>query len=518
MNSRTRTLLNTLFSSVGIYTEYLLGMVTSVIIARHLGPESFGTYSLVIWFVAMGVAFTNSGTSSTAIKFIAELRGEGREELVPTLVAYLRRAQQMFLLGVAAVGAALFLFAGERVIPGINHLMLLGFLVIAVMLRATYMFNVGVAKGFENFRATALIALIATPTNLLLVIVAIWFDAPLEWLLAVFTISGVVFYAVSWQQVRKMLPAKAERVPLPPILMDRVRRYMLLTAMTVTFGFCVASEVEVLFLNLYADAEASGHFKVAYQLAVGAASLVPGVFGALLLPMMASALTQSREMAGQRFVASTTYLVLLAAPLIAFGFDFSNEVIHLLYGPAYAAAGPVFAVCLAAASITSATQGGSSLIISADRQGTILLMVIICGVLKVALGLFLVKQMGLYGAVLAYLLVSLIGDAIIIAMAMRVGRTRPDWPRLGRVVLAAAVAALVAYPMRWQPMPWLAVIGGGALLVGVYLPLTVLLGCWSHRDLNHLQELHGRLLSGRPLMAARFLEWGRTRALQKEAA
>ncbi len=518
MNSRTRTLLNTLFSSVGIYTEYVLGMVTSVIIARHLGPESFGTYSLVIWFVAMGVAFTNSGTASTAIKFIAELRGEKREDLVPALVAYLQRAQRLFLLGVAVVGAGMFWFAGDRVAPGLNHLALLGFLVVAVMLRATYMFNVGVAKGFENFRATALIALVSTPTNLALVIVAIWFDASLEWLLAVFTVSGIVFYLVSRQQVGTMMPADAPKVALPKVLMDRVRRYMLLTAMTVTFGFFVASEVEVLFLNLYADAEASGHFKVAYQLAVGAASLVPGVFGALLLPMMASALTQGREMAGQRFVASTTYLVLLAAPLIAFGFDFSREVIQLLYGPAYAAAGPVFAVCLAAASITSATQGGSSLIISADRQGTILVMVVICGTLKILLGLLLVRQMGLYGAVLSYLLVSLIGDAIIMLLAMRVGRTRPDWMRLLRVALAAAFAALVAYPLRLQAMPWLAVLGGGAVLVAVYLPMTVLLGCWSHRDLQHLQELHARLLAGRPLMAARFLEWGRVRALQKESA
>ena len=103
-------------------------------------------------------------------------------------------------------------------------------------------------------------------------------------------------------------------------------------------------------------------------------------------------------------------------------------------------------------------------------------------------------------------------------LAMRVGRTRPDWMRLLRVALAAAFAALVAYPLRLQAMPWLAVLGGGAVLVAVYLPMTVLLGCWSHRDLQHLQELHARLLAGRPLMAARFLEWGRVRALQKESA
>ena len=79
MSTRGQVIRNTLFSSVGIYTEYFLGMLTSIIIARHLGPADFGAYSLVIWLVATGVVITNSGVSSAVIKFVAELRGAGRD-------------------------------------------------------------------------------------------------------------------------------------------------------------------------------------------------------------------------------------------------------------------------------------------------------------------------------------------------------------------------------------------------------------------------------------------------------
>ena len=82
MNIRTKALRNTMFSSVGIYTEYVLGMLTSIFIARHLGPAEFGAYSAIIWLVAMGVAMTNAGTASAVIKFVAELRGAGREDLI----------------------------------------------------------------------------------------------------------------------------------------------------------------------------------------------------------------------------------------------------------------------------------------------------------------------------------------------------------------------------------------------------------------------------------------------------
>src|SRR3546814_12756729 len=67
MNTRSTIVRNTLFSSVGIYTEYFLGMLTSIIIARHLGPADFGTYSLVIWLVATGVVTIGSASCGARV-------------------------------------------------------------------------------------------------------------------------------------------------------------------------------------------------------------------------------------------------------------------------------------------------------------------------------------------------------------------------------------------------------------------------------------------------------------------
>ena len=194
MNARAQALRNTMFSSVGIYTEYFLGMLTAIFIARHLGPSDYGKYSAMIWLVAMGVAMTNSGTASAVIKFVAELRGAGRDDLIATTIRYLRRAQRWFLAAVLGIGGLLFLFAGEHVAPGLDHVMTFAFLVVSVALRAQYMFNVGIAKGFENFRATAIVASIATPLNLAMVVVAWWLDAEVWVLFAVFVLSSAVFW------------------------------------------------------------------------------------------------------------------------------------------------------------------------------------------------------------------------------------------------------------------------------------------------------------------------------------
>lgn len=515
MNSRSRTLNNTFFSSVGLYTEYVLGMLTSIIIARHLGPDGFGAYSLVIWLVAMGVATTNSGTASAAIKFVAELRGSGQTEMVPQLLDYLRRAQRFFLLFVSLAGAATFIFAGDRIAPGMNHKLLLGFLVVAVVLRSSYMFNIGVAKGFENFRATAMVALVSTPINLLLVVLAWKFDAPVEWLLAVFVASSVVFFGMSFRQIAPLVPPRQAGVRLPPALLARVKRHMAWTALTVSVGFLVASEVEVMFLNLYASSDAAGQFKVAYQLAIGAAALVPGVFGALLLPMMAGALSQGREVAARRFVATTGYLALLAAPLVAFGLVFGGDVIRLLYGSAYAAAGPVFAACLFATCLTAMTNGASSLLVSADRQRSILVMVVGCAILKIALDALLIANFALIGAVVAYVAVAVVNAAVYVSLAIRISHASPDWNKLARTWASALLGVSIAWPLRGQLAPLASVLVGGVVLVLAYAPLTLLLGCWSREDIAHLQQLHQRFAAGRPRFGARFLAWAGRRAQEE---
>lgn len=512
MSTRSKTLRNTLFSSVSLYTEYVLGMLTSIVIARHLGPDHYGVYGLAIWLVAVGVAFTNSGTAGGAIKFVAELRGAGRDDLIPCLLRYLRRAQRIFLCIVLVGGALLFVFAGDKLMPGLNHAMLLCFLVVAVATRASYMFNIGVAKGFENFRATAIVAMIATPANLVMVLAAMWFGGSTAWLLVVFVISGLVFYESSRRQIKGLVPAAVSGAAMGPELVARVNRHMKFTACIVTVGFFAASEVEVLFLNLYAEPAAAGQFKVAYQLATGAALLVPGVFAALLLPMMANALSRGHAAAGRRFVASTVYLTFLAAPLVAFGLVFSDAVIGLLYGQAYAAAGPVFAVCLAVAALVTTTQGGSSLLISADHQGHILVISLGCGVLKIVLDALLIAHYGLDGAMVAFTLVAVIGAIAIMWQAIRVSGVAPSWNRLLRIWSAALLAGLLVLPMRGH-LPAIAQILLGTLVLSLaYGMLTLLFGCWSRDDIGYLQQIHQRLTGNRPRLGARLLAWAHARA------
>lgn len=512
MKTRDSALRNTLFSSVGIYSEYLLGMVAAILIARHLGPQHYGIYGLFIWFASVGIVVTNSGITTGVIKFIAELRGTGRQDQILPVLARLRRVQYWHLGLVGVAAAILFVVAGRR-FAGDLGLLEFCLLLFAVSMRAPYMFNIAIAKGFEAFDATAKIALIAAPLNLAMVAAAALAHASIMGFLVVYAVSSVVFLLASRFQARRLLAVLPHAADLPNELLRRMRRHLRIVSATIIVGFLIASDVEILFLNLYATATAAGYFKVAFQLATGIMLMVPGVFGAVLLPMMAKANSQGREVGGRRFVAVTSYLVLLAAPVVAFGSSFSGPIIGLLYGASYAASAPVFAWCLFACAVSTSTQGASSLLVSADRQHIVLMLTIALGALKVILDFVLITRFGLHGSVAAIVIEVLVIAASYLGIGMRVSGVRLEWQRLLRIILAAALAAAAASLVRLFNMPFvLTLLAGGVSLSVAYAVLTLWLRCWSCADIEQFQGIHRKFAAGRPQVLGRLLVWSHTRA------
>ncbi|WP_395120375.1 polysaccharide biosynthesis C-terminal domain-containing protein [Rhodanobacter sp. FW102-FHT14D06] len=512
MSIRSGALRNTLFSSIGIYVEYSLGMLAAILIARQLGPQHYGIYGLFIWFAAIGVVATNSGITTGVIKFVAELRGADQHELIVPVVRYLRRMQMWHLLAVMALALALYLLFGARFAADLRVTEFV-MLAAAVALRAPYMFNIAVAKGFEAFDATAKVSLISAPLNLLMVAAAMLMGASIFWFLVVYLISGAVFLLTSRHQARRLLARHAGAGAVPEVLQQRVRRHLRIVSVTIILGFLIASDVEILFLNLFDSAASAGYFKVAYQLATGIMLLVPGVFGAVLLPMMAKAQSQGREAGGRRFVAVTSYLALLAAPVVAFGGTFAGAVIGLLYGATYAAAAPVFGWCLFACAMGTVTQGATSLLVSADRQNVVLILTIILGVLKMLLDYVLIARFGLYGSVAAIVILLFVIAASYLTIGIRISGVQLEWLRLLRIVLAAALAAGLAslvHAAQLGPIPTLLL--GALVLTASYALLTLLLQCWSRADIAQLQSLHQRYAAGRPRPLGRLLAWAGARA------
>ena len=209
---------------------------------------------------------------------------------------------------------------------------------------------------------------------------------------------------------------------------------------------------------------------------------------------------------------STTYLAALAAPLVAFGVVFADAIIGLLYGEAFAPAAFAFALCLSTGAFSTLSLAASGYLLGSDRQRTLMFVVLGGVIVKVALDISLVQRYGLTGAVAAYGATSVLIGTVMIGIALYHSGARLEWGRMARVLVAALLAAGIAWAVRGQLAVLPGLVLGGILLSFAYVAGTLLLGFWSAPDLQHIQALHSRMAGGRPAFVGRILGWAARRA------
>jgi O-antigen/teichoic acid export membrane protein len=492
-----RTLSDTAYSSFALYIEYLFGLVASVLIARALLPADMGIYSLLVWVAANAIVVANAGITLAAIKFIAELRGGGRDDLTAVLVRRLRSMQTKLLLCVVLALGAIFTLARDRIAPGVEF-WLLGLLILSVALRAPYMFNIAVLKGAQDFRSTAVVAVVGAGFNLALVILAWAKAASLPMFVTIYAVSSLAFYAVSqWRASRFARLATGNAALLSPELETRMRHHLRVVAFTTIFGTIGNSEIELLSLNLLSDAADAGLFKVANAVASGVALLLPGVLSAQLLPIMASAQGRGEGEAARRFVDMSVWLYVLGAPLIAAGAVFSEHVVQLLYGNAYAAAAPVLTVLLIARVSSVLGQGATAYLLSADRQTALMQLTVVFSAFRLLAAFACTYAYGLTGAILSTMVLALFGSGITIRLAMRVSASGLPWARLLRISVAAVLPALCCIPIANSSSALPGLLSGTVVFaIGYPLALWMLHGL-SVEDANRIRGMAGKLLSKR---------------------
>jgi O-antigen/teichoic acid export membrane protein len=512
MSERKILLGNTLFASVGIYVEYFLGMLTSILLARYLGPSDFGIYGLIMWLAGLGVALINAGITTGMIKFVAELRGNSREDLLPALVRHLRSTQRRMMMAVLVVSATVYLIRGKNLVPDINVIGF-GLLLLSVSMRAPYMLNIAIAKGFENFRSTAAIAAIVAPINLALVGIAILLRASLEGFVLVYALVSIGFCVVSAWRVRGLVPNADAGPELPQDLRARILNYSIYATAKMFVAFFCASGSEVLFLNLWGTSADAGQFRAAYQLASSASLLVPGVFAATLLPFMARSLGENPDAARRRFVLSIVHLAILAAPVAAFGISAAPDVIVALYGAAYHPAAMALTWTLASCCVTIVVAGtASSLLVSTDQQRNLLIVTIVNGAIKVPVGIYMIIHYGLLGGVVSFALDATLNAITQFWLALRINKAKMPWSQLARVVAVAVIAAIPAKLISHYLPPWPALFLGAVVFGPLYVIGTFVAGCWDHRSIDYMHDLVHRLGRTRLRTVEAFLAWARLRA------
>jgi O-antigen/teichoic acid export membrane protein len=372
-----------------------IGLVSSVLIARALGPEGRGIFGVATVVAALGAQLGNAGLHSSNTYFVARDRG-----LLPTLLG------NSLLVGLglasvvsAIVGAALFLH--PAVTPLHDWMLVLA--VIAIPLGISYLLLQNLLIGIDRIRAYNVIELALRSAGLVLTALAI----------AVGFSSAEVFFAIAvlatglgtLATAAVLRRAAGRPTTLSLALIAEHLPYGLRAYLASLLAFLLL-RVDLLLVQSIRGPTDAGYYAVAASMA-DLLYVVPAVAMSIAFPRLAALDLVSDKVALAKRMS--TSLALVTAALVVCSWIVADPVVRLLYGDSFAPSIPAFMI-LAIAMWFYGVNGILSSLLAAVGFPSFAIWIWGAALsLNVGLNLLMVPTLGIVGAgwasAAAYLLV-----------------------------------------------------------------------------------------------------------------
>lgn len=175
------------------------GLVSSVLIARGLGPARLGEYALITSIAGISALFSDLGIGGTAIRYTAWARKSGDGEGQLAILRWAFRLRVAMVLAVSAAAFSLVPFLAESVwhaphlTPLIRTSLLIGICGALASIPLLYF------QSQQNFRANARVAIAQSILSFSAVLVIAVLGAWSLWALVLVSVGAAVITAVSVQ-------------------------------------------------------------------------------------------------------------------------------------------------------------------------------------------------------------------------------------------------------------------------------------------------------------------------------
>lgn len=439
------------FSFMATLTKWLRAIIVSIIIARMLGPEQYGVYTLVVWVMLVAGMFVNLGFTTTTSKYLSEFKGKNADDHVVGMVHFVLKLETILgvIVTVAVVATSSYL-ADLFSQGGYKHL----FLIAAIGIFPTAIFDICsyVFIGLQQFKSLALATFATSVSAVVLIPVALMLGLGLTGLIVINLLIAFIGLVYVVYLLEKEVPFKSfVQATLKSDVMAKIAKYNIYILGIIFFDFIVNQRTEIFFLGYFRTPQEVAYYSVAFGLASAAMTILPGSLTNVLMPIMSEAYGKNDELKLKKlFLESTRYLMILAVPITVGGIVLAAPIMNVVYGLDYAQAVPALMCLFVPACAMSIGTGGSSLQYGIERQGFILKLGIVLAVINILLDLCLIPRYGVMGAVLANSAAQITG--IVISQIFTCKLLKVRWPATHFIKVTIASATMVPFILLAKSM------------------------------------------------------------------
>lgn len=455
-----RAVRNGLWNGAANLLMALVGVVTSVIVARSLSEHEFGIYSYYAWLSGVLVAVLSSQAFGSALtKVAAELRGQGAVGEARAL----GRGVMLVLVGSSLLLSVALLAKALGAAPPFRYYLLVVAAAPLPGVLASLLSSVFWSR--ENYRITSIANLLGSGLQVLLVLLAYWQG----WGVAGYLLLTLALPVANCAALL-LSPAQEEPEPGPRRWWPNpatVRYYLTFSFPLVVMGMLELVMIQrsgVFFLERYSTEAQIGFYSLAYTifqlLFMTGWALVNSFYPAISSSFGQGDWASIRHKIQQAGLLSAVY----AIPLCLGGLVTLPELIALLFGADKAAAARPAQV-LFIGMLPMCLVGLYGLTLNAiNRPWAVFPIGIGTSLLGIALSVWLVPQHGAVGAAIANTVAQVIYAALKYFLVQRLAGVGLPWGVIARVVLIGFVCAFLLPLLTLHLFP-----GAVGLLLGIVL-------------------------------------------------
>lgn len=380
---------NYLILILGSGVTRLISFATSVILARQLGPEGFGKFSV---FFALMVAFWTGTTfiNSTYVRYANTVNPQERESYLRA--SFILTIAFCLLLAIGAYPVAWFLshyvFQKPELELAILTAVFCGAALNLLSMRAA------VHQAVEDFsRFAGLNVLFYALVFALLLILMLFFGKVTlntELVYIIYLVAALLVGILSFLKLYKLSgPLRLERAVFSRIL--SFAKWLFAANLT----YMVFQRLDVLILAHYVDLEAMGQYGAALRIAV-IASLMTGTLSPLLLPRASR--TRDSLISLKHYLRQAAFVSMVLTLIIAMLWLATPIIVRGLFGSVYEQAIPLARIILLGMVLVALYTPVSQLFLGEDNPKKMFYLGLIKLSATLGFALLLVPSLGTWGA------------------------------------------------------------------------------------------------------------------------
>lgn len=387
MNQVRKIAKNSLFVLTARVLEAVFNLLILTQIARYLGIDGFGAYSLVLAITWVLSPMLFLGLNQILARDVAIVRERTSDILGNALVLNLLMVLPVIVCAIPVI----YIFGMDR-ISIIALFISVGYFIIDAFIRNFF----GVIIAFEEMKYLTWITLINVLTELVLVLLVVHFDLGF---LSIFLASG----SAGLISLFACLLLFMEHFLLPRIRVNFKNLYdlfvtclPLMISLFLINGFLYVDVFVLKFMGSNADV---GLFQAPHKILMRM-QVLPMAFFVVLLPVF-SRLAQTNETLEnfRKLYAKTFKMTLIfALPVAVIGFAFSDVIVLFLFGQEFSKSGLSLSILLLAFPFLCLTTLCRYLLIALKKQKLVMFSDGVCLITNFVLDIILVPRFGFIGA------------------------------------------------------------------------------------------------------------------------